>query len=61
MGLAGKDDLHRLPGVMEEFLQALQIVKDQVGPLVGGEAPGKTDGQDEGVQHDACRHHVGCN
>src|SRR5262249_17288305 len=51
MGLAGEDDLHRAVLVVDDGGQALQVAKEQVAALVGGEAAGKADGQGFGIEH----------
>ena len=50
MGLAGKDDLDRPLGIVEQPIQPLEVGHDQVGPLVGGKAPGKADRQDVRIE-----------
>ena len=45
MGLAGEDDLHRPLGVVDQPVQAVEVLEQQVGPLVGGEAAGEAQGQ----------------
>ena len=45
MGFPGKDKLHRMFGVIDDFIQAFEVTEQQVSPLVGSETPGKTYGQ----------------
>src|SRR5262249_26258617 len=48
MGLAGEDDLNRPISGLDQIGQALDVLKDQAGSLVGSESPGETDRQ--GIQ-----------
>ena len=45
MGLAGEDELHRQLRVVDKRGDLLEVLEDQVGPLVGGEAAGEADRQ----------------
>ena len=45
MGLAGKDDVGRPGGVVEDPIQTVEVGKDQIRPFVRGEAPCETDDQ----------------
>src|SRR5215203_4850787 len=56
MGLAGEDDLHRPPRVVEDAGQPLRIAEHQLGPLVGREAAREADGQDVRRQQRAADH-----
>jgi hypothetical protein len=44
MGFAGENDLKRA-GAYGDFAQSIDIGKKQIGPLVGGGAPGEAQGQ----------------
>ena len=48
MGLAGEEELHRALGVVDHGGEALDVVEQQVGALVGGEAAGEADGEGVG-------------
>ena len=50
VGLAGDDELDRLTGPVEEAEQAVEVAKEQIAAFVGGEAPGKADGQGGGIE-----------
>ena len=50
VGLAGEDDLDGMFGVGEEGLEALGVVEDEGGALVGGETAGEADGEDFGIE-----------
>ena len=43
VGLAGEDDLHGTAGIGEEPREPLEIREEEVGTLVGGEAPCEAD------------------
>ena len=59
VGLAREHELHRPLGIVDQPLDALEVAQDQIGPLVGGEAPGETDGQGVGIQQGArCLHRL---
>ena len=45
MRLAGKNELHRTLGIVHHGGQLFDVGQNQIGPLVGGEAAGKADGQ----------------
>ena len=45
MRLAGEDDLHRQLRIVDQRRDLLQILEQQVGPLVRGKAAGKADRQ----------------
>ena len=45
MGLAGEDELDRALLVLGEFHDVVELLEDQRGALVGGEAAGETDGE----------------
>ena len=55
MGLAGVDDLHRPLGVVDQPVEAVEILEQQVGPLVGGEAAGEAEGERVGNERLALR------
>ena len=42
VSFAGKDDLHRPIGIIYDLCQTGNIMQEERGPFVGGEAPGKT-------------------
>jgi hypothetical protein len=58
VGLAGQDELHRRPRAVDDFQQPLGIVQQQVGALVGGEAPGEADRQHVRIQQHPAGHHL---
>ncbi len=43
MSFSGENNLHRLQGIGQNQLQAIQIMKDQIRALVAGEPARKTD------------------
>ena len=49
--LAGEDDLHGHGRLVEQRMEAVVVLEQQVGALVGGEPPGEPDGQRLGVEH----------
>ena len=53
MRLAGKDELHRTLGIVHHRSQLFDVGQNQVSPLVGGEAAGKSDGQRVRTEHAA--------
>src|ERR1035441_3497412 len=50
MGLAGINELDGALAVVRQFDDAVKVVKNQRGALVGGEAAGKTDGEGVGIE-----------
>ena len=48
--LPAEEELHRALGVVDHGGQALDVVEDQVGALVGSEAAGEADGEGVGRQ-----------
>ena len=53
MRLAGKDNLHRPADAVENARQTIRVVKDQLGPLVAGEAPREPNRQRVGIEQRA--------
>ena len=53
MGLAGEDHLHGAVWAIDQFQEALKVVEEQVGALVGGESPGEADGETVRVEQGA--------
>ena len=51
VGLAGEDELHRVVGVVDQFEEVIEVLEEQVGPLVRGEPAGKADRQRVGIEH----------
>ena len=45
MSFTGKDELHRVAGILQERQQTLAVTEQQRAPFVGGETAGKADGQ----------------
>ena len=45
MGLAGEDELHRHLRIVDQRGERLEVLQQQVGPLVGGEPAGEADRQ----------------
>ena len=50
VGLAGEDELHRPLRIVDHLGHAVDVVEEQVGPLVGGEPPGEADGEDVRIE-----------
>ena len=50
MGLAGKDELHRVLRVGQQTKQPLRVVQQQVGPFVGRETPREAQCQRIGIK-----------
>ena len=50
MGHAGEEDLQFSVAIGEKGFEALDIAEEQIAALIGGEAPGKADGQRLGVE-----------
>tara|TARA_B110000196_G_scaffold163032_1_gene140062 strand:- start:272 stop:559 length:288 start_codon:yes stop_codon:yes gene_type:complete len=50
MGLAGEEDLQWSVAIGEKGFEALDIAEEQIAAFIGGEAPGKADGQRLGVE-----------
>src|SRR5690554_7063209 len=46
MSFAGVDDLNGAIRVANQPLEALQVIHDEVGALIGGESSSEADGQD---------------
>ena len=55
MRLAGEHDLHGLIDVVEDPRQAIRVVEDHLGALVGGEAPRVAERERLGIEHRARR------
>ena len=53
MRLAGKNELHRTLGIVHHGSQLFDVGQNQIGPLVGGEAARKSDGQRIRTEHPA--------
>ena len=51
VGFAGKHHLDGAGRIVEDGFEAIGILKQQRGPFVGGETPGKPDSQDGVVKH----------
>ena len=51
VGFAGKHHLNGTGRIIEDGFEAIGILKQQRGPFVGGETPGKPDSQDSVVKH----------
>ena len=58
MCLAGKDDLHRPAGRVQDASQAIGIAKDERGPLVAREPAGESQCERVVVEHRAGRQHA---
>ena len=50
MGFAGKDQLDRPHGVVQQPGEPLRVLKQEVRPLITGEAPRKAKGQRVGIE-----------
>jgi hypothetical protein len=50
MGHAGEEDLQFSVAIGEKGFEALDIAEEQIATFIGGEAPGKADGQRLGVE-----------
>ena len=50
MGLAGEQEVDRLVLLQQDVGQAADVVEDQVGALVGGEATRKAEGKHPGLE-----------
>ncbi len=50
VGLAGEHELHRPVGVEQERLEAVELLEQQRGALVGGEAAGESDREHVGIE-----------
>lgn len=59
MGFAGEHQLDRPPLVLQDSLETFQILEQQCGPLVGGEAPRKSDREGFGIEKRAAAQHLG--
>src|SRR5690606_8262606 len=55
MRFACDDELYGALGIIEELQQALGVMQKQIGPLVDGEAPGKTQSQCPSIENLLCR------
>ena len=51
MGLARVDDLDRPIGIGDQGVQPVEVLKHEVGPLVGGEPPSEADREDVRIEH----------
>ena len=50
VGLAREHELYGLGRIGQELDEPLLVLEQQIGPLVGGEAPGEADGQGLGIE-----------
>ena len=59
MRFTGDDELHRPLRIRQQPHQALRILQQQIGPLVGGKSAGEAQRQCVGAECSACRLDVG--
>ncbi len=51
VGLPGEDELHRPPAVVHDLLQPVQVLEDDIRPLILGKPAGEPDRQRRCVEH----------